>query len=641
MIENNETLAEEKTGGRKRRKSGAGTDTPARRRAGTRAPRTQSRARKAAAADKNAEKKAEKKPEKKPAPSRAAKTAAKAVAKAQSARTGRGKNKLKIIPLGGVGEIGKNMTVLEYGKDMIIIDCGLIFPDDDMPGIDLVIPDMTYVEQNADKLRGILVTHGHEDHIGAMPFALKKFQTPVYGTKLTCALIEHKLEEEHVKNAQLNVVKPGDKVQLGCFAAEFIKTSHSIPGAVALAIVTPVGTIIHTGDFKVDYTPLDGEPMDMGRLAYYGSKGVLALMSDSTNAELAGHTTSEREIGKTFEHYFDIADGRVIVATFASNIYRIQQIADVAISFGRVICFQGRSMVNITKVASELGYLNIPEEKIVEVEKLKHIEDSKVCVITTGSQGEPMSGLFRMANASHKLNVGPGDTVIISASAIPGNEIGVSRVINQLYQRGVRVVYDRMADVHVSGHARREELRLMFTLTKPKFFIPVHGEAKQLYQHADIAKQMGIPDENIVVPELGGIIELNRAGIALNGSVHSGSVLVDGSSVGEIGDAVLKDRKQLSEDGLFTVVIPLNKKTGALLGQPEIISRGFVYIKSSEELIADAKNLVKGLAAQFEQSSRSEWSGIKNNIRTALKNELYHKTKRTPIILPIIIEIDI
>ncbi len=641
MIENNETLAEEKTGGRKRRKSGAGTDTPARRRAGTRAPRTQSRARKASAADKSAEKKAEKKPEKKSAPSRAAKTAAKAVAKAQSARTGRGKNKLKIIPLGGVGEIGKNMTVLEYGKDMIIIDCGLIFPDDDMPGIDLVIPDMTYVEQNADKLRGILVTHGHEDHIGAMPFALKKFQTPVYGTKLTCALIEHKLEEEHVKNAQLNVVKPGDKVQLGCFAAEFIKTSHSIPGAVALAIVTPVGTIIHTGDFKVDYTPLDGEPMDMGRLAYYGSKGVLALMSDSTNAELAGHTTSEREIGKTFEHYFDIADGRVIVATFASNIYRIQQIADVAISFGRVICFQGRSMVNITKVASELGYLNIPEEKIVEVEKLKHIEDSKVCVITTGSQGEPMSGLFRMANASHKLNVGPGDTVIISASAIPGNEIGVSRVINQLYQRGVRVVYDRMADVHVSGHARREELRLMFTLTKPKFFIPVHGEAKQLYQHADIAKQMGIPDENIVVPELGGIIELNRAGIALNGSVHSGSVLVDGSSVGEIGDAVLKDRKQLSEDGLFTVVIPLNKKTGALLGQPEIISRGFVYIKSSEELIADAKNLVKGLAAQFEQSSRSEWSGIKNNIRTALKNELYHKTKRTPIILPIIIEIDI
>lgn len=627
MTDNIEVPAEKKAGGRTRRKAEAGAQTGARRRSATR-PRAQGRT-------KTTEKAAAERP------SRVAKSAAKTAAKAQSARTGRAKNKLKIIPLGGVGEIGKNMTVLEYGKDMIIIDCGLIFPDDDMPGIDLVIPDMTYVEKNADKLRGILVTHGHEDHIGALPFALKQFQTPVYGTKLTCALIEHKLEEERVKNAKLNVIKPGDKVQLGCFTAEFIKTSHSIPGAVALAIVTPVGTIIHTGDFKVDYTPLDGEPMDMGRFAYYGSKGVLALMSDSTNAELSGHTISEREIGKTFEHYFDIADGRVIVATFASNIYRIQQIADVAISFGRVICFQGRSMVNITKVAAELGYLNIPEEKIVEVEKLKRIDDSKVCVITTGSQGEPMSGLFRMANASHKLNVGEGDTVIISASAIPGNELGVSRVINQLYQRGVRVVYDRMADVHVSGHARREELRLMFTLTKPKFFIPVHGEAKQLYQHADLAKQMGIPEENIIVPELGGVIELNKSGIKANGSVHSGSVLIDGSSVGEIGDAVLKDRKQLSEDGLFTVVIPLKKKTGELIGQPEIISRGFVYVKSSEELIADAKNLVKGLAAQFASANRSEWSGIKNNIRSALKNELYHKTKRTPIILPIIIEIDI
>lgn len=551
------------------------------------------------------------------------------------------KPKLKIIPLGGVGEIGKNMTVLEYGKDIVVIDCGLIFPDDDMPGIDLVIPDMTYLEKNADKLRGILITHGHEDHIGALPFALKQLKAPVYGTKLTCALIEHKLEEEKVKNAQLICIKAGDKVQLGCFNVDFIKTSHSIAGAVALAITTPVGVVIHTGDFKVDYTPLDGEPMEMGRLAAYGSKGVLALLSDSTNAELAGHTQSEREIGKTFEHYFDIADGRVIVATFASNIYRIQQIADVAISFGRVICFQGRSMVNIAKVATELGYLSIPEEKIVEVEKLGRIDNGKVCVITTGSQGEPMSGLFRMANASHRLNIGKGDTVIISASAIPGNEIGVSRVINQLYQKGAKVVYDRMADVHVSGHARREELRLMFTLTKPKYFIPVHGEARHLYQHAELAIEMGVPEKNIVVPEIGGVIELNRGSIKQNGSVHSGSVMIDGSSVGEIGDAVLRDRRLLSEDGLFTVVIPLKKKTGELLGQPEVISRGFVYVKSSEELIADTRKLVGNLAQQFAGASRSEWSGIKNSIRGALKNELYNKTKRTPIILPIIIEIDI
>ncbi|MBS5879158.1 MAG: ribonuclease J, partial [Clostridium sp.] len=464
------------------------------------------------------------------------------------------KAKLKIIPLGGVGEIGKNMTVIEYGKDIVVVDCGLIFPDEDMPGIDLVIPDMTYLEKNAEKLRGILITHGHEDHIGAVPYALKKFQTPVFGTRLTMALIEHKLDEAKVRNADLRCIAPGDKVQLGCFTVEFIKTSHSIAGAVALAIITPVGTLIHTGDFKVDYTPLDGEPIDVARFAHYGAKGVLALMSDSTNAELSGHTQSEREIGKTFEHYFEIAKGRVIVATFASNIYRIQQIADVAIAHGRVICFQGRSMVNIAKVASELGYLNIPVEKIVEVEKLRRIDDEKVCVITTGSQGEPMSGLFRMANASHRLNIGKGDTVIISASSIPGNEIAVSRVINQLYQKGAKVVYDRMADVHVSGHARREELRLMFTLTKPKYFIPVHGEARHLYQHAELAEEMGVPADNIVVSEIGSVVELTRNDIRLNGSVPSGSVMIDGNSVGEIGDVVLRDRKLLAEEGLFTVV---------------------------------------------------------------------------------------
>ena len=548
---------------------------------------------------------------------------------------------LKIIPLGGLGEIGKNMTVLEYNEDIIVIDCGLAFPDEEMPGIDMVIPDMSYLEQNAERLRAFIITHGHEDHIGAISYALEKFKVPVFGTKFTLALIEHKLHEHHVEDTCLECINAGDVIEIGCFKIEFIKVSHSIAGAVALAVTTPVGIIVHTGDFKVDYTPIDNEPIDINSFARYGTKGVLALLMDSTNAELSGVTPSEKELGKTFEKVFTEAEGRIIVASFASNVYRIQQVVDTAVRHNRVICFQGRSMVMITKIAKDLGYLELPEDSVVELEKLKNYENNRVCVLTTGSQGESMSGLFRMANASHKLNVGEGDTVIISASAIPGNELGVGRVINQLYQRGVRVVYDRMADVHVSGHARREELRLMFTLTKPKFFIPVHGEAKQLYQHADLAKQMGVPEENIIVPELGEVIELNKSGIKANGSVHSGSVLIDGSSVGEIGDAVLKDRKQLSEDGLFTVVIPLKKKTGELIGQPEIISRGFVYVKSSEELIADAKNLVKGLAAQFASANRSEWSGIKNNIRSALKNELYHKTKRTPIILPIIIEIDI
>ncbi|MBQ7114297.1 MAG: ribonuclease J [Clostridia bacterium] len=552
----------------------------------------------------------------------------------------RSKAKLKIIPLGGVGEIGKNMTVIEYGKDIVVVDCGLIFPDDDMPGIDLVIPDMSYLEKNAEKLRGFLITHGHEDHIGALPYALKNFNVPVFGTRLTTALIEHKLSEAKIKNADLRCIAPGDKIQLGCFTVEFIKTSHSIAGAVALAVTTPVGTLIHTGDFKVDYTPLDGEPIDVARFAHYGAKGVLALMSDSTNAELAGHTQSEREIGKTFEHYFEIAKGRVIVATFASNIYRIQQIADVAIAHGRVICFQGRSMVNIAKVAGELGYLSIPEEKIVEVEKLRRIDDEKVCVITTGSQGEPMSGLFRMANASHRLNIGKGDTVIISASSIPGNEIAVSRVINQLYQKGAKVVYDPMADVHVSGHARREELRLMFTLTKPKFFIPVHGEARHLYQHAELAEEMGVPGDNIIVSEIGNVIELNKNSIRVNGSVQAGSLMIDGNSVGDIGDAVLRDRKLLAEEGLFTAVILLRKKTGALVAPAEIISRGFVYLKNSEELVQEARDLVTDLASKFESAHRSEWSSIKNNIRSSLKNYLYNKTKRTPMIVPIIIEID-
>ena len=548
-------------------------------------------------------------------------------------------SKLRIIPLGGMGEIGKNMTVIEYGKDMIVVDCGLCFPDDDQPGIDMVIPDMTYVEKNIDNLRGMFITHGHEDHIGGIPFALQKFTTPIYGTRLTMALIRHKLEEQKISSAPLNPVNPGDTIRAGCFTVEFIKTSHSIADACALAITTPIGTLIHTGDFKVDYTPIDGEPIDLARFARYGSKGVLALMSDSTNVECEGYTPSEKGIGKTFEHYFEKAKGRVIVATFASNIYRIQQIADTAIAFGRVVCFQGRSMVNIYATASELGYLNLPEDKVVEVEKLKKYRDDQVCVITTGSQGEPMSGLFRMANSSHRLNVGKGDLVMISASSIPGNERSVSRVIDQLYQNGASVVYDRMADVHVSGHARKEELKLMFALTKPRFFIPVHGEIRHLCQHAELAEVMGIPRENIFVTDIGSVVELTRNKGQVNGTVPSGSVMVDGSGVGDIGSVVLRDRKLLSEDGLFTIVVTLNRQTGALLASPEILSRGFVYMRDSEELIKEAKKMVRDIAARFETSNKSEWAGIKNAIRNDLKNYLYEKTKRRPMVMPVIIEI--
>ena len=547
--------------------------------------------------------------------------------------------KLKIIPLGGVGEIGKNMTVIEYGSDIIIVDCGMSFPDEEMPGIDVVIPDMTYIEKNAANVRGILITHGHEDHIGAVPYALQKLNVPVYATKLTIALIEQKLTEIKVDHADLNCVSPGDTIRLGCFSVEFIKTSHSIAGACALAINTPIGTLIHTGDFKVDYTPIDGEPIDIARLAYYGSRGVLALMSDSTNVENEGHTPSERGIGKTFEHCFDKAKGRVIVATFASNIYRIQQIADVAISFGRVVCFQGRSMVKIAEIAKELGYLQLPDESVVEVGQLKKYRDDQICVITTGSQGEPMSGLFRMATSSHKVNVGKGDMVIISASSIPGNEKSVGRVINQLYQHGAKVIYERMADVHVSGHACKEELKLMLTLTKPKFFIPVHGEARHLYQHKELAEELGIPEENIFVTEIGDVVELTRNKGRIAGSVTAGSVMVDGSGVGDIGNVVLRDRKLLSEDGIFTVVITLNKQTGALLAQPEILSRGFVYEKNSEELLKETRELVKAKAAQFEKNHRSSWSSIKNDIRNSIKNYLYERTKRRPMVMPIIIEI--
>ncbi|MEG2216789.1 MAG: ribonuclease J [Clostridia bacterium] len=546
-------------------------------------------------------------------------------------------NKLKIIPLGGVGEIGKNMTVLEYGNDIVVVDCGIIFPDEDMPGIDVVIPDMSYLIENRQKLRGFLITHGHEDHIGALPYVLREFHAPVYGTAFTIALIEHKLDEAHVNDRLLNVVNPGDKIELGCFKVEFIKTGHSIAGALALAIISPIGTVIHTGDFKVDFTPVDGEPIDINRFAYHGSRGVLALLSDSTNIERQGHTQSEQEIGHTFEHVFAEAKGRMIVASFASNVYRIQQVADVAIAHGRVLCFQGRSMEQVVQIAMKLGYLKIAADCVVKVDQLKRYRDDQVCVITTGSQGEPMSGLFRMATATHRLNIGKGDTVIISASAIPGNERSISRVINHLFEKGAMVVYDQMADVHVSGHACREELRLMLQLTKPKFFIPVHGEYRHLFMHGQLAEEMGVNPENIFVPDCGGVIELTVRRGKKEAYVAAGSVMVDG--IGGIDDMVLKDRKLLSQEGLVVAVVTIDVETGRLLATPEIISRGFIYQRESEDVIGESVTLLTNEAAKFETVDKSEYANVKNNIRTALKNFLRNKTKRTPIILPIIVEI--
>lgn len=548
--------------------------------------------------------------------------------------------RLKIIPLGGLGEIGKNMTVLEYENDIMVIDCGLSFPDEDMLGVDLVIPDMTYLEENFDRVRGFVITHGHEDHIGAVPFAAQKFSVPFYGSEFTLALIEHKLEEQKVKTYDLRCVKAGDTVEIGCFKVEFIKVGHSIAGALAVAVTTPVGVVIHTGDFKVDYTPVDNEPIDIERFAYYGSRGVLALMMDSTNAELPGYTPSEMALGGTFEKVFDQAEGRVIVATFASNVYRIQQIADVAIEHGRVLCFQGRSMIMIVRIAMEQGILRIPEEAIVEIEQLENYSDDRVCVFTTGSQGEAMSGLFRMANASHKLNIGKGDTVVISASAIPGNEKAVGKVINQLFSRGANVVYDRLADVHVSGHARCEELKLMMRVISPRFFIPVHGEARHLYHHARLAESLGFGEDSIFVMETGSVLELSKRSGRIAGSVVSGNVLVDGGGVGEIGSAVLRERRLLSQEGIFAVMIAINKETGVLAAEPEVISKGFVFAKESEELIEEAKAAAKEQAQAFAVSSRAEWGTVKTLVKSAIKSSLYSKTKRVPLIMLTVIEVE-
>ncbi|MDI6618640.1 MAG: ribonuclease J [Clostridiales bacterium] len=551
------------------------------------------------------------------------------------------REKLKIIPLGGLGEIGKNMTVVEYKNDIIVIDCGLMFPEEEMLGIDIVIPDITYLIKNKDRFRAIVLTHGHEDHIGALPYVLKQINVPVYGTKLTLGLVENKLKEHGLLNeVELKCVKAKDKVKIGDFEVEFIKTSHSIADSVALAIHTPVGVIVHTGDFKVDYTPIDGDVIDLARFAELGKQGVLLLMADSTNVERKGYTMSERVVGETFQNIFGKAKGRIIVATFASNIHRVQQIINAAYSYGRKVAVSGRSMVNVVDVAYQLGYLNIPEGTLIDIDDIDKFPKEKIVIITTGSQGEPMSALVRMSTSEHKkVDIIPGDMIIISATPIPGNEKFVYRVINQLFKRGADVIYEDLAEVHVSGHACQEELKLIHTLVKPEFFVPVHGEYRHLKQHALLAQKLGMKPENIFILENGSILELNHKHARVAGSVTAGQVLVDGLGVGDVGNIVLRDRKHLSQDGILTVVVTISKESGSVIAGPDIISRGFVYVRESEDLMDQAKEIVKETLSKCEEKQISDWSTIKTNIKEALRGFLYEKTKRKPMILPIIMEI--
>ena len=548
--------------------------------------------------------------------------------------------KIKIIPLGGINEIGKNITAIEYKEDIIIIDCGLKFPDDDMFGIDIVIPDISYLIKNSEKIKGIFLTHGHEDHIGALPYVLKQLNVPVYGTKLTLGIVETKLKEHGLlASTELIRVKPKDIVKLESVSVEFIKTNHSIADSVAIAIHTPLGAVLHTGDFKIDYTPIDGEMMDFGRLAELGRKGVLVMMADSTNVERPGYTMTERVVGDTFLRLFNKAKGRILVATFASNVHRIQQIITAAQAYGKKVAVSGRSMENIAQVAMELGYLTIEKDVLIPVDQISKYPDDKVVIITTGSQGEPMSALARMAASEHrKINIVPGDTVIISATPIPGNEKLVSKVINQLFKKGAEVIYDSIEKIHVSGHACQEELKLMHTLVKPRFFIPVHGEYRHLKKHAELAIELGLSEKNVLIPENGDIIELARNYIKKNGTVVSGQVFVDGLGVGDVGNIVLRDRKHLSQDGILTIVVTIERQTGRVVSGPDIISRGFVYVRESEGLMDEAREIVKSVLQNCEERRITDWATLKSKMRDELREFLYEKTKRKPMILPIIME---
>lgn len=555
---------------------------------------------------------------------------------------GKKQSPIKIAFLGGLNEVGKNITLFEYEDDMILVDCGLAFPDEDMPGIDLVIPDFTYVEKNADKIKGICITHGHEDHIGSLSYLLRKVNVPVYSTRLTNGLIEGKLREHGLlDSAKLNVVSPGKKVQLGKFEVEFIHVNHSIPDAVGLAIKCDGGTIVHTGDFKIDTTPIDGDVIDIARFAELGKQGVLCMMADSTNAERPGFTESESKVGASFELLFRKAeDRRIIVATFASNIHRVQQIIDVAEKMGRKVALSGRSLENVVAIGAELGYLKVPEGILIKLDLINHYAANEVVLITTGSQGEPMSALTRMAFSDHrKVAIGPNDYVIISATPIPGNEKTVSRVVNELMKLGAEVVYEKMYDVHVSGHACREELKLMLSIVKPQYFIPVHGEQKHLLKHALLAEQMGIPSANVIIADNGVQVEVCKDHIKKTGTVPAGKIFVDGSGVGDVGNIVLKDRKHLAEDGIIIVVATLDGLTGQLVSGPDVVSRGFVFVKESEELIEEAKNTAYETMMKCYDRNIYDWNTIKNRVRDDVSKLMYERTKRSPMILPILMEI--
>ena len=551
-------------------------------------------------------------------------------------------SKLRIIPLGGLGEIGKNMTVIEFGNDLLLIDCGMGFPDEDMYGIDVVLPDITYLRNNASRIRGLIITHGHEDHIGAVPYVLKELDVPIYTTPLTAALIELKLEEHDLLyNTQIFTKKAGSVFRIGCFSIEFIRVNHSIPDAVALAIKTPVGTIVHTGDFKIDLTPISGGMIDLVRFGELGNEGVLALMRDSTNVETPGHSASERKVGESFDKLFQNCDKRIIITTFASNVHRLQQIINVAAKYHRKVAVTGRSMENVLRTAMVLGYMEVPEGVLMDLEQIKSQPKNRTVIISTGSQGEAMSALYRMAFAEHKqIQIDSGDRVIISASAIPGNENTISRVIDELFHKGAEVIYDRHTDLHVSGHACQEEQKMILALVKPKYFIPVHGEHRMLVKHAELGRMMGVASKNVIIAENGKVIEFTKKGVLCEDSVPAGAVLVDGSGgIGEVGSVVMRDRHRLAEDGMIVIVMTYSSYDHKLLAVPEILTRGFIYVKDSEDVIEEMSRVVMETVENCDSQEITEWNSIKTKVKSNLSGFLYKTTRRSPMILPVITEI--